>query len=125
MRHKSSPHALAALAGAGVLLLGATSALAHAHLVNSSPAANATLTASPKSIVLTFNEKLTPAFSTVQLSMVDHNMKVPVKTAVSKDGKSLVATPQAALMKGAYKVTWAVASSDGHKMTGDVTFRIG
>jgi methionine-rich copper-binding protein CopC len=125
MRDKSAVSALAALASVGFLAFAATSALAHAHLVNSNPAANATLGTSPKSIVLTFNEKLTPAFSTVQLSMVDHNMTVPVTTAISKDGKSLVATPKGALMKGAYKVTWTIASADGHKMTGDVKFRIG
>lgn len=115
---------LAALAGASVLL--ATSpAWAHAHLVSSNPAANATVAAAPKAITLTFNEKLAPAFSKFELTMPEMNgMKVAVKTTVSKDGKSIIGTPQGALMKGAYKIVWTAASADGHKMTGEVVFRV-
>lgn len=123
MRHRLS--SLAALAGTAALL--ATSpAWAHAHLVSSMPAANATVAAAPKTITLTFNEKLAPAFSKFELTMPEMNgMKAPVKTAVSKDGKSIVGTPQAALMKGAYKIVWTAASADGHKMTGEVAFKVG
>ena len=49
----------------------------------------------------------------------------PHKESVSKDGKSITGTPQAALGKGAYKVLWTAASADGHKMTGEVTFKVG
>ena len=104
----------------------ATQAFAHAHLVSSNPAANATVSAAPKTITLTFNEKLAPAFSKFEITMPEHGgMKVPVKTTVSKDGKSITGTPQAALGKGAYKVLWTAASADGHKMTGEVTFKVG
>lgn len=106
-------------------LLFAGSAYGHAKLVKSNPAANAALSAAPKVLTLTFNEKVTPAFTKVELAMVDHDMKVPVKTAVSKDGHTVTATPQSALMKGAYKVTWTAATADGHKMSGDLAFRIG
>lgn len=106
-------------------LLAATQAAAHAHLVSSTPAANTTV-AAPKTITLTFSERLVPAFSGFDLVMVEHNnMKVPVKTALSTDGKSIVGTPQAALMNGAYKVQWRAASSDGHRMTGEVAFKVG
>lgn len=113
----------AALVGTAALV--ATSpAWAHAHLVSSNPAANATLTAAPKTITLTFNEKLVPAFSKFELAMVDHNMKVPVKTAVSADGKTITGTPQGALMKGSYKIVWTAASADGHRMNGEVAFKV-
>jgi methionine-rich copper-binding protein CopC len=116
---------LAGLIGSAALL--ATSpAWAHAHLVSSNPAANATVTASPKTITLTFNEKLVPAFSKFDLTMPEmNNMPMKVKTAVSKDGKSIVGAPAAALPKGAYKVVWTAASADGHKMNGEVTFKVG
>lgn len=115
---------LAALA-AGAALLAAGPALAHAKLVSSSPAANAILSSAPKTITLTFNEKLTPAFSKFEMTMPEHGgMKVAVKTAVSKDGKSLVGTPQSALTRGAYKIVWSAATSDGHKMSGLVAFKI-
>ena len=115
---------LAAAVGAGALLV-ATQAAAHAHLVSSNPAANATV-AAPRTITLTFSEKLVPAFSKFDLTMPEMGgMKMPVKTAVSKDGMSLVGTPQGALPKGAYKVVWTAATADGHKMSGEVVFKVG
>lgn len=115
--------AAAALAATATLLLAGT-ASAHAHLVKSTPAANATV-AAPKAISLTFNEKLTPAFSKFELVMPTmNNMAVAVKTSVSKDGLTITGTPQAALMPGVYKVNWHAASSDGHKMDGAVDFTV-
>lgn len=109
--------------GAAVGLLAATQAEAHAHLVKSTPAANATI-AAPRTITLTFNEKLTPAFSKFELGMAD-GMKINLKTAVSKDHLSIVGTPAGRLMPGAYTVTWHAASADdGHKMDGTLAFTV-
>lgn len=114
----------AAIAGALALITAGT-ASAHAHLVKSTPAANATV-AAPKTISLTFNEKLTPAFSKFELSMPGmNNMKVAVKTVVSKDHLTIVGTPKAALAPGAYTITWHAASADdGHKLDGTVNFTV-
>ncbi len=121
-RNRTSIFAAVGIAAA----LVATQASAHAQLVSSNPAANATVAAAPKTITLTFNEKLAPAFSKFEITMPEHGgMKVPVKTTVSADGKSITGTPQTALGKGAYKVVWTAASSDGHKMTGEVAFKVG
>lgn len=123
MNHRFS--ALAALAGTAALV-AVSPAWAHAHLVSSNPAANATLTAAPQTITLTFSEKLVPAFSKFELTMPEHGgMKVAVKTAVSSDGKTITGSPQAALGKGAYKIVWTAASADGHKMNGEVAFKVG
>ena len=117
-------HRFAAALAGGAALLMAGSAMAHAHLVKSTPTANTTV-AAPKTISLTFNEKLTPAFSKFELTMPGMgNMKVGVKTTVSKDGLTIVGTPQAKLMAGAYKITWHAASGDGHKMDGTVNFTV-
>lgn len=115
---------LAALVGASAL--AATSpAWAHAHLVSSDPAVNATVAVAPKTITLKFSEKLVPAFSKFEVTMPEHGgMKVAVKTAVSTDGKSITGTPEATLTKGAYKVVWTAASVDGHKMNGEVAFKV-
>lgn len=121
MRHHH--FAAAGIAASAVLLLAGT-ASAHAHLVKSTPAANATV-ASPKAISLTFNEKLTPAFSKFELVMPTmSNMAVAVKTSLSKDGLTLIGTPQAPLMPGVYKINWHAASDDGHKMDGAVDFTV-
>lgn len=106
-----------------VSALAAGQASAHAKLVSSDPAAAATV-AAPKTITLTFNEKLAPAFSSFELAMAD-GMKAPVKTAVSKDRKSISGAPQGKLTPGAYKITWhAAAADDGHRMDGVITFTV-
>jgi len=111
--------------GAAVALAAAGPALAHTHLVQSDPAAGATVKAAPKAITLTFSERLVPTFSTFELTMPDHRMKVPVKTAVSRDGKQIVGTLEKPLTAGSYKIEWTAAGSDGHKMTGEVAFKVG
>jgi methionine-rich copper-binding protein CopC len=116
---------LAALVGSA-LLIASSPASAHAHLVSSNPAANAKVSVAPKTITVTFSAKVAPAFSKFELVMPEHGgMTVPVKTAVSKDGKSIVGTVTAPLAKGAYKIAWSAASADGHKMTGEVPFTVG
>ena len=86
-------------------------------------AANAAI-APPKQISVTFNEKLVPAFSKIDVAMAGMNMHVPVKTAVSADGKTLVAVPQGGFMKGSYVINWSAASADGHKTKGAIPFKI-
>lgn len=111
-----------AAAVAGAALLCATQVAAHAKLVGSAPAANATVPA-PKVITLTFNEKLVPAFAGFEVTGAD-GAAVAVKTAVAKDGKSITGAPKGALKPGAYKVTWHAASADGHRMTGTIGFKV-
>ena len=111
----------AALVMGALALAGQASA--HAALVKSNPAANATV-AAPKAISLTFNEALTPAFSGFDVSMGD-GMKMKVKTKVSKDKKTITGTPTGPMMAGAYKVNWhAAASDDGHKTSGTLAFKV-
>ena len=106
-----------------IALLAAGQASAHAALVRSNPAANATVSA-PKAISLTFNEALTPAFSGFDLSMGD-GMKMKVKTKVSKDKKTITGVPTGRMMAGAYKISWhAAAVDDGHKTTGTLPFTV-
>jgi methionine-rich copper-binding protein CopC len=110
-----------ALAVGAIALAGQASA--HAALVKSNPAANATV-AAPKAISLTFNEALTPAFSGFDMSMGD-SMKMKVKTKVSKDRKTITGMPLGPMMAGAYKVNWhAAASDDGHKTSGTLAFTV-
>jgi methionine-rich copper-binding protein CopC len=113
----------AAVAMGAIALLSATQASAHASLVNSDPAANTTVSA-PKSITLTFDERLVPAFSGFDVVMGD-GMKMTFKTSVSKDHKSITGIPIGPLMAGAYKISWhAAAADDGHKSTGALAFKV-
>ena len=122
MKHRFS--GLSALAA--IALMTAGPAFAHAKLIDSNPPANGAVKAAPKTITLTFSENLVPAFSKFELTMPEHgNMKVPVRTSVSKDGKTITGTPEGALVKGTYKIVWTAASSDGHRMNGEVAFKVG
>jgi methionine-rich copper-binding protein CopC len=113
----------AALLVSAVLALTTGAAWAHAELVQSDPAPNTTVSA-PKSIKLTFSEKLAPKFSGFDLSMGD-GMDMSVTTTVSDDGKSLIGTPKGNFMAGAYKLSWhAVTVDDGHRTEGSLTFKV-
>ena len=73
---------------------------------------------------LTFDEEVTPAFSGFDVEM-GGSMKMPIKTTVSKDRKSIMGVPSGALMPGAYKIPWhAAAGDDGHKSTGTLAFTV-
>lgn len=114
---------LSFLACAAVALAPAA-AFAHAHVVSSTPAANAVV-AAPQQISVTFSEKVVPAFSKMEVTMPAMNMGVPVKTAFSPDGKTMIATPQARLTSGAYAIKWsAAAADDGHHTSGTIPFKI-
>lgn len=114
---------LAVLGAAALAFAGPV--FAHTELVRSSPAANATVTTSPRTITLTFSERVVPTFSKFELTMPVHRMNIPVTTTVSGDGKRIVGTVSSRLMKGSYRVSWTAAGSDGHKMTGSYSFKVG
>jgi len=123
--HRRTIRNTAAGLSALMALVIAGEASAHASLVKSDPAANATV-AAPKTITLTYDEELAPAFSKFTVTMPTmKNMAVKVKTVVSKDHKSIVGTPAAPLPAGAYSISWtAAAADDGHKTTGKVPFTV-
>ena len=114
------------LFAAAALAVTASPVSAHAHLVRSGPLVNAS-GPSPQKLALTFSERLVPAFSKLQLimPMSGRTFNVPIKTAVDRDGRTLVGIPQdRKLMKGAYLIRWTAATADGHRMTGTVPFRV-
>lgn len=121
MNHRM--HLFPAIAVAVATLLSSGQAAAHAKLGKSNPAVGAVV-AAPKIITLVFTGKLARAFSGFDLVMVEHNMKIPVKTTVSKDGTTITGKPKGALMTGSYKINWHAASNDGHRMTGEVPFKV-
>jgi len=96
-------------------------ALAEAKLLQSSPAADATV-AAPKSIKLIFSEKIA-ATSGVQLSMAD-GMAIPTKSALSDDSKTLTTRPTAPFMAGKWTLSWHAISADGQKSQGSYSFTV-
>ena len=113
---------LSLAAAAAALLLVATQADAHARVVASAPAASATV-ASPRSITVTFSERVVPAFSGLEVVSAAGAVSA-VSTAVSRDGKTLSGRTARRLAPGAYTVNWHAASADGHRMTGAIAFTV-
>jgi copper resistance protein C len=108
---------------AGLALCMASSAFAHASLVKSEPSAGSTV-ASAKTIVLTFSEKVVPAFTGFSLTM-NEGIKYPFSATISADGKRFTLTPRGSLMSGTYKLAWhAAAADDGHRTEGALSFKV-
>ena len=137
---------------ATALIVSPAAVFAHAKLVSSTPAVNATV-AKPAKITLAFNEKLTGPTVKVELFMtgmgkgmshdggMDHSkmaggkmdngamadhapMKIAVTSQLGKDGKSVTLTPKRALSAGKYNVVWTAAGADMHKMNGEYSFTV-
>jgi methionine-rich copper-binding protein CopC len=95
--------------------------LAHAHLQSSTPANNAQLTESPKTLLLNFSE----AAQLAVLKLVSDGKEIPVALdKAAKPGQTYTLTLPP-LTPGAYTVQWtAVAADDGHVTKGTFKFSI-
>ncbi len=121
-----------ALAVAALGLVAPQIAGAHTQLVSSSPAANATV-AAPTRIELRFNEAVIGATAratiamTAMPGMASHDpMAITGFTArMRKDSKSMTLLLKHPLTAGSYRVTWAAAGADTHRMSGAFDFTVG
>lgn len=109
---------------ATLLITGLASA--HADLVRSDPAANATLAAAPDRITLDFSEAIEPAFSKITVLFEDGQAADNGDSTVSPvDPKQLSVTLKEA-RQGTYVVSWRVLSAvDGHITSGAYVFSVG
>ena len=110
------------IAVASALALSASPVLSHARLVSATPGDGATVTA-PRTISLTFSERFAAPFSTVEVED-GRGRAVALTKTVSEDGKTLGGSFAAPLSAGTYRVTWAIAAADGHRMTGNYSFTV-
>lgn len=109
-------------AGAG-LVLSAPAAFAHAHLIASSPAANATV-AAPSVITLTFNDPLEPRFSGFEITDAQNRAVSAPSHPDPANGAVYIATPTHPLTPGLYHVNWHLVAHDGHRMRGTFDFTV-
>ena len=109
-----------ALAVAAAVVVSAQPAWAHARLVSATPGDGQTASA-VRSVSLTFSERFAAPFSSIELEDAQGRI-VPLRSSVSSDGKTLSGRLETPLSAGVYRVTWAIAASDGHRMTGSYTF---
>jgi hypothetical protein len=109
--------ALAAPAGA---------AFAHAHLVTSVPAANATVRPAPKRLWLKFTEIIRPPSSAVRLTGPDgRRAKLPPLAWDPHDRFAVTVPLPANLQPGRYLVEWSALSPNAHHTQGTFAFTVG
>lgn len=101
-------------------------ALAHAFVIESTPAENEILSTSPSSIRIQFNESLQNGFHSI-IVLDSLGKKVPLqKSQINKENQSIIGTKIIKkLPKGSYTMQWKVVSADGHPVQGVIPFSIG
>jgi len=108
--------------GLALLVAGSQAALAHAILVEASPAAGSTVSGPQLEIKLRFNSRIDGPRCHLALAQS------------GKQERALVLAPQAApdvlsaratgLAAGAYRLRWQVLAADGHITRGEVPFQV-
>jgi len=102
----------------------APSAFAHAKLQSSDPQAGSTLDTAPQQVRLKFSEALEPAFSRIRVTGPG-NREVPVAAAaVDKADPTVMTAPLPKLSAGEYRIQWTAMARDGHKVKGEVAFKV-
>lgn len=107
------------------LLLPVQAALAHAHLVASSPAANATIRQIPKQLWLNFTVPIRPTVSGVRLTEPNGRRVMLGPLAwVPHDLESVTAPMPPGLPPGRYLVEWRALDPNAHRTQGAFTFTL-
>jgi putative copper export protein/methionine-rich copper-binding protein CopC len=115
---------LIAAVAAVALLVTPALVFAHARLVRSTPAANASLSAPPDRISLWFSERPELRFTSVQLlDSMGRAIAIGAPSA-DADATGVVAAITAPLGVGRYTVVWRTAAADGHPSTGKFAFTV-
>jgi len=105
-----------------VLLLTAN-ADAHSLLLESSPAAGATLSEGPPQISLRFNNRIEKNLSTIRV-LDERGAPRPATMRVGDGAADRLTATVPALAPGAWRVEWQVLSTDGHIVSGRFSFRV-
>jgi methionine-rich copper-binding protein CopC len=105
-----------------VLAMPLAAARAHAILMESTPAVNATVAGPAVDVMLRYNTRIDGTRSRLTLTLPDRSTQVlPITETATED--ALVTT--ARLAPGLYSLRWQVLAVDGHITRGDVPFTVG
>ncbi|MFZ0274711.1 MAG: copper resistance CopC family protein [Acidobacteriaceae bacterium] len=104
-----------------VLLLLPRIALAHAHLLSSTPAANATVHGPGVVFELRYNSRVDGHHSVLTLVTSDGHTQVLSMDNQSADNNL---NAHAMLKPGSYSLRWQALSTDGHITRGEIPFTV-
>ena len=102
-------------------LMSASPALAHDQLIGSNPKNGAKLDKQPEWLELEFSGNIQDIGTEIQ---VMHEGKDVSAGEITIEGRKVTSALPDDLGPGDYKVVWRVVSSDGHPISGDLTFTI-
>ncbi|MGA8531491.1 MAG: copper resistance CopC family protein [Acidobacteriaceae bacterium] len=105
----------------GLLLLTPRLALAHAHLMSSTPAANATVRGPQVSFELRYNSRVDGQHSVLILVMPDNRTET---LTLDRQSAATNLNTHATLHPGHYTIRWQALSTDGHLTRGEIPFTV-
>jgi methionine-rich copper-binding protein CopC len=103
-------------------IMAGTAARAHAFLEHAEPRVGSTVPTAPRELVLSYNQKLEPAFSSVEVSDASGARVDLGKPRISA---SVMRVGLKQLPPGTYRVHWQVLSVDTHTSEGNFSFHVG
>jgi copper transport protein len=105
-------------------LAAVPSALAHASLVSSTPAADEVLLRAPNQVVVQFSEPVESAFGSVRV-YDGSSQRVDDGHTTRRFPDEVAVGLRPGLARGTYTVAWRVVSSDSHPVQGAFVFHVG
>jgi copper resistance protein C len=109
---------------AALMLCAAQLAFAHAHPTAQTPSPGQIELASPKKVVIDFDDGLEPAFSSISLSDANGNAVTTGKAVVEPSNNKRMSITLSPLASGSYTVAWVAVATDGHRTQGHFTFAV-
>ena len=106
---------------AAIVLWGSWPALAHAILLNATPAANQVVDGRSIPVKLRFNARIDAKRS--RLSLVSPEGREFPLTIAGQDAPDTIAATAAAVPAGSYILRWQVLATDGHITRGEIPFK--
>ncbi len=107
---------------AAVSFLTIASAVAHAVLLESSPALKSSVNGPDISLRLRFNVRIDAARS--RLTLVDPDGSSQTLEISKEDPPNTISAQAKGLRPGAYRLRWQVLASDGHITRGEIPFTV-
>jgi hypothetical protein len=105
-----------------VSFLIASPSLAHAVLLESSPALKSSVSGPDVPLKLRFNVRIDAARS--RLTLVDSNGTMQPLEIHGQDGPDTLSAQAKGLRPGVYRLRWQVLASDGHITRGEIPFTV-
>ncbi len=103
-------------------IMSGTAARAHAFLEHAEPRVGGTVPTAPRELVLSYNQNLEPAFSSVEVSDASGARVDLGKPTISA---SVMRVGLKQLPPGTYRVHWQILSVDTHTTEGSFSFHVG